>query len=872
MLLGIALGSIAAGRLHARSFPGAVPTLGALISGVGLYLAGNAAVLGTAAESSVNIFNMLSHSSVYDFSIGLLISGLGFGFIVVPLNTLLQQRSQAEERGRLFAITGIVGSLGTLLGFVAVFIASTITDNSALILQSASYLACLAAIICAIIYRHQLAALPFILVMRFFYKIKVRGADNVPLKGGCLVVCNHISYLDGMILGPNLPRHGKYLVYERFTKIPIIGFFLRSLGVIPIAGDGGRRALVNSIDAAIKAAEAGEVVVIFPEGKLTRSGQVDAFARGMERIAQRANVPVVPAYIDGLYGSISSRAAEKDLPIPRRPVELRIGEPLPHTVSAETARDAVIKLSFDIAMEQSEAKQDTIANTVIKHAKKHPFRPAVVDGDGSLNYIKLVATAKTIIPQLGWQENEQRVGILLPPGRAGALINVAAAIDGRCSVNLNHTVGKENLEYMCQAAELQSVITSKLYWRHIKIDDLPVKMIFVEDLLSSVSPIKVILWLLVFLIMPSASFCRGRADDIATILFSSGSTGQPKGVQLSHRNLLFNSEAVSKHLNISQKNSDRILNPLPYFHSFGLNVGLWLCLTNGLTTINQVDPRDGKKIGELCAEHKATILISTPTFVRSYMRRIDAEQLQHLRFAMVGSEKCPLDLREQFREKYGSELLEGYGCTELSPVVSANTLDTKRDGLVERGSRDNSIGRPLPGIEVFTVDPETKQELPQGETGILMVRSPGRMQGYLKQAEKTQEAFHGDAYNTGDIGHVDSDGFLFITGRLARFAKVGGEMVPLDNVQEKLQLFVSEINTECMIAVAAVSDPARGERLVVMHTSIECKIDDMLNALNELPPIFKPKAKDVHEVEALPVLGTGKLDLKGLKTLAEELS
>ena len=870
VLLGIASGSLLASTIHARSFPGAVPCLGAIISSTGLLIAGSAATQAQIPHYDISVFSVMAHSTISSFSWGVFTAGLGFGFIVVPLNTLLQQRSQADERGRLFAISGILGSIGTMLGFAAVAVAGSFALPAS-ILYSVGVLTLMAAVVCAFMYRHQVAALPFVILMRFCYNVQVRGADNIPLKGGCLVVCNHMSYVDGLILGPNLPRHGKFLVYEKFTKLPIIGFFLRAIGVIPIAGDGGRRALVNSIEAAVKAAQAGEVVVIFPEGKLSRSGQVDTFARGMERIAQRAGVPVVPAYIDGLYGSIASRTEQRDFPRPRRPIQLRIGAVLPTNATAAEARQAVMGLSYEIAQERSNRSTDTLGSAVLKQAKRHPFRTAVIDDKGEMSYIKLCAAAKALIPKLDWAQDEKRIGILLPPGRAGAIINMAVAMDGRCSVNLNHTVGKENLDYMCAVAELKTVVTSKLYWRHIKIDELPVRMVFVEDLLPNMSKLSVIAWLLLMLIMPASIFCRGRAEDTATILFSSGSTGQPKGVQLSHRNMLYNGRAVCQHVNVTSKNHDRILNPLPYFHSFGLNVGLWLPLCNGLCTINQVDPRDGKAIGELCAKHHATFLISTPTFVRSYMRRIEAEQLKDLRFAMVGSEKCPLDLREQFKEKYNALLLEGYGCTELSPVVSANALDTKRDGLTERGSKDHSIGRPLPGIEVFTVDPESKQRLPHGESGLLMVRSPSRMQGYLAQPEKTAEAIIGDAYNTGDIGHIDEDGFLFITGRLARFAKVGGEMVPLDNVQEKLQRFAAEINAECMVAVAAVADPSRGERLIVMHTGLECDVNDLLGSLNELPPIFKPKSRDVHEVEALPVLGTGKLDLKGLKTLAETL-
>lgn len=870
IMLGIACGSLGAAALHARSYPGAVPCIGALLTSVGLFYAAVAASQARMADDTLSIFTMLQHSSVGAFAGALFISGFGFGLIVVPVNTLLQQRSSNADRGRLFAIVGILGSLGTLLGFLTVYISGFFL-LSPMILMYTALLCGGAAVVCTIVYRYQIAALPLILLSRFCYNVEVRGADNIPLQGGCLIVCNHVSYVDGLIIGPNLPRHGKYMVYEYFVKMPVIGFFLRALGVIPIAGDGGRRALVASIDAAVAAAQAGEVVVIFPEGKLTRSGHIDTFQRGMERIARRAGVPVIPAHLDGLYGSIASRAPHKQLPLPRRTVALRIGAAMDATVTSAQARQHVMSLAYETAQAHVDQMQDTLGSSLLKQCKRHPLRTAVIEDSGSLSYLKLAATAKALVAHFDWQPDEQQVGILLPPGRAGALVNAAAALDGRCAVNINHTVGAENVRYMCESSELKSVITSKLYWRHLKMEELPVTMIYIEDCLKALSTIAVMGWMSSIMLLPSATLCRGQAEDCAVILYSSGSTGRPKGVQLSHRNLLYNAHAVCAHMNIDDR-TDRILNPLPYFHSFGLSVGLWLCLSNGLATISQIDPRDGTAIGKLCQEHHASILISTPTFVRSYMRRIDKTQLAQLRFAMVGSEKCPLDLRQQFREKYEAELLEGYGCTELSPVVSANVPDILRDGITETGTRDHSIGRPLPGLEVFTVNPETNEPLPQGESGLLVVRSPSRMMGYLKQDELTQEVFIHGGYNTGDIGHIDKDGFIYITGRLARFAKVGGEMVPLDNIQEKLQQFASDINAECLVAVAAVSDPQRGERLVVMHTGVNCEPDEMLKALDDLPPVFKPKSRDIHVVESLPVLGSGKLDLKGIKQLAEEIA
>jgi acyl-[acyl-carrier-protein]-phospholipid O-acyltransferase/long-chain-fatty-acid--[acyl-carrier-protein] ligase len=289
-------------------------------------------------------------------------------------------------------------------------------------------------------------------------------------------------------------------------------------------------------------------------------------------------------------------------------------------------------------------------------------------------------------------------------------------------------------------------------------------------------------------------------------------------------------------------------------------------LALGIPLAHQADPRDGRALGKLIARTGATILISTPTFVRGYMRRVEPEQLASLRFAVVGAERCPADLKNAFRDAYGAELLEGYGCTELAPACALNTLEASRDG---------SVGRPLPGIEVFTIDPESGELLTRGQEGLLVVRSPGRMLGYLDRPDLTAEAFVHGGYNTGDMARVDEEGFIHLTGRLARFAKIGGEMVPLDRVESEIQAWLAERFGEesaDAIAVASVPSLRRGERVVVLHTSLPCSPQEIVDGLESLPTIFKPRAKDFYAVDEIPVLGTGKRDLGRVRSLAAEVA
>jgi acyl-[acyl-carrier-protein]-phospholipid O-acyltransferase/long-chain-fatty-acid--[acyl-carrier-protein] ligase len=367
------------------------------------------------------------------------------------------------------------------------------------------------------------------------------------------------------------------------------------------------------------------------------------------------------------------------------------------------------------------------------------------------------------------------------------------------------------------------------------------------------------------LILPAGMLDRSRPDDVAALIFSSGTTGDPKGIQLNHRQILFNCDAVFAHIELMPRH-DVLASPLPLFHSFGLIPGAWMGLTLGIPLAHQADPRDGKALAELIESEGATILISTPTFVRGYMRRFEPAALATLRFAVVGAERCPADLKSAFKEAYGAELLEGYGCTELAPACALNTPSAQREG---------SVGLPLPGVEVFAVDPDSRAILPPGAEGLLVVRSPGRMVGYLDRPDLTEKVFVHDGYDTGDMGRVDADGFVFLTGRLARFAKIGGEMVPLDLVESEIQSWLAarfgEEAADC-VAVGAAPSSRRGERLVVLHTSLPCPASDILDALERLPPLFRPRQQDFHAVESIPVLGTGKRDLGGIKALAESMA
>jgi acyl-[acyl-carrier-protein]-phospholipid O-acyltransferase/long-chain-fatty-acid--[acyl-carrier-protein] ligase len=356
-------------------------------------------------------------------------------------------------------------------------------------------------------------------------------------------------------------------------------------------------------------------------------------------------------------------------------------------------------------------------------------------------------------------------------------------------------------------------------------------------------------------------------DDTAAIIFSSGSTGDPKGVVLSHFNVDSNVEAIAQVFQI--RPDDRILDILPLFHSFGYVV-LWLAAGRGVALVCHVNPLEAGAVGDLVQHYRATALLATPTFLQLYLRRCAPAQFGSLRLVVAGAEKMPDALAREFDETFGIRPLEGYGMTECSPVVAISTLDYRAPGFFQAGSRRGFVGHPLPGVSVRVVDPDSGDPVGPNVPGMVLVKGPNVMRGYLGRDDLTAAVIRDGWYVTGDIGLVDEDGFLKITGRLSRFSKIGGEMVPHGRVEEALQEAAG--SAEQVFAVTAVDDGRGGERLAVLHTLGEDRAKQALDKLGTLglPNLFIPRRDHLIKVDALPLLGTGKLDLRGVRKVAEE--
>ena len=446
-------------------------------------------------------------------------------------------------------------------------------------------------------------------------------------------------------------------------------------------------------------------------------------------------------------------------------------------------------------------------------------------------------------------------------------------------VNLNYTLSEATIAACAKQCGIKTVITSRKFLEKIKLMP-PGELIFLEDVAANPAAAEKFAALLLAKFAPFGVLKKiaGQEkevalDDLATVIFSSGSTGEPKGVMLTHYNILSNLEQFGHILNFSHH--DKLLGILPFFHSFGFTVTLCLPAEIGAGVVYHPNPLDARAIGAHVREQAVTILLATPTFLQFYMRGVPSGDFGSLQLVITGAEKLSERLADAFEQYFGIRPLEGYGTTECAPAVAVNIMDFRAAGFHQIGGKRGKIGRVLPGMMARLADPENpwnEKTVPVGQPGMLLVRGPNIMRGYLGLPEKTADVLRHGWYCTGDMATMDEDGFLQITGRLSRFSKIGGEMVPHLKIEEKLQELAGVAET--VFVVASVPDEKKGERLVVLHRLADTELAACLEkfSASDLPNLWKPKADAFYRVENFPMLGTGKLDLRAVKELAAKLA
>jgi acyl-[acyl-carrier-protein]-phospholipid O-acyltransferase/long-chain-fatty-acid--[acyl-carrier-protein] ligase len=809
--------------------------------------------------------------------------GLFSGLLIVPLNTLIQFVTPKRMMGKVLAGNNFIQYL-VMFGFLLL---TTIFAYSGL---DSSNLFAVAFWISLIGFIYTVIKIPQSMVrflVRFSfglkYNIDVEGLNNIKGSRGTLLLGNHVSFLDWAFLQIAYPKQIRFVIDRHYYNLwyfkPVFKFF----GAIPISSRGGK----NALKVVGEALQNGDTVALFPEGHLSRNGHLGRFQKGFEiAVTDVTNAVIVPFYLRGLWEGGLSHASTKIKNKSLKDVGVIFGKSIPIHSTTTEVKEKVFKLSI-YSWRNYMQRLDTLPKTWIKEAKKVGSKLSIADSTGvelsGNKFITAVFVMRSEFKKI--LGKEQNIGLIVPTSAGGSIANMATLTLGKTIVNLNYSSGTASLKHAIKLAGIKQVITSKQFIIKLKAKgfDLEealegVELFYLESIKRQISKPKQLFTFLQVKVLPTwiLSLCYIKSvptSDTCAILFSSGSEGTPKGIELTHQNILGN---IKQFINVINPNEqDVMLGTLPIFHSFGLTVTTFAPLIEGIPVVCHPDPTDGLAIGKLSAKYNATFLFATATFFRLYARnrKIHPLMFDKLRMVIAGAEKLPIEIRQLFKEQFGKDIYEGYGATETTPVASANihnaiVPDTYH---IQIGHKVGTVGLPIPGSAFMIVDPDSFEPLSIGEDGMILIGGTQVMKGYLGDREKTKTVIKEiDGirwYISGDKGHLDSDGFLTIVDRYSRFAKVGGEMVSLGLVESEIGKLIDE---NSQISITAIPDAKKGERLLLLLEG-EQDLDELKKEIRVLKinPLFIPSS--YFKVEEIPKLGTGKADFKGAKRLALKL-
>ncbi|HMP71859.1 MAG TPA: acyl-[ACP]--phospholipid O-acyltransferase [Kiritimatiellia bacterium] len=857
--IGIGAGSWIAGKLSGRNIEfGAIP-VGALLMAAAMIL-----------------LSLLT-PGLWMTAILMFVAGVGAGIYIIPIEAFIQYRAPADRRGETIAAAGFLGWVGVIASGVMIlglsYVPGWVPANTFLVL---GLMTLALTVVTVILLPDFLVRFTVMAVVRFVYRMRTSGIERLPDEGGALLVANHASTMDAVQLLAMQQRRIRFLMDREIYETHALRRLFRLMGVIPISMQDPPKKILASLHEARKALEEGFMVCIFAEGALTRTGQLQDFRPGLERIVKGTAFPIVPIYIGGAWGSRFSHYFH-GLPIPkpwrwRYPITVMVGTPLPPDTPAWRVRQAVMELSCDY-FDLRKHPDRSLGRHLVVSCRRNWGGQAMTDTTGKeLSFGRVLIAVMLLARRFGQRfAGQERVAVLLPPTCGGALVNLALAVAGKVSVNLNFSASKDAIASAVRQADLKAVVTSKKLLERFPGLPLPEDVLEVEALMASVTGGEKALALIKARLVPAwlvAPRLRGGADAPATILFSSGTTGDPKGVVLTHHNVLSNVESISQvfrpHPGLS------LCATLPLFHSFGLTAGIFLPMLTGMAVHYHMTPLEPEKVIRVVRERRCSALFSTPTFLSQYLRKATPDDFESLVYVVAGAEKLPKTLAEAFEQKFGIRPCEGFGCTEMAPVVALSLPDVNVDGVYQAGTKAGSVGQPVPGVAARIVDPETRSPLACGESGLLEVRGPNLMVGYLNRPDLTAEAIRDGWYSTGDIATMDEAGYIFIADRLHRFSKIGGEMVPHLAAEDVLHEALAV--SEKVLAITAIYEEHRGERLILLYTPEAGSPEELHRHLeaSSLPNLWKPGRKHMFPIGEIPVTATGKMDLKALKEIAKE--
>ena len=623
----------------------------------------------------------------------------------------------------------------------------------------------------------------------------------------------------------------------------------------------------------------GGVIIYAPGRVATRNALPCHIPSSHLRVMCAFGLPILPIAVDMPQTSCLSIERASSLPH----AVISIGQPL---AAADASIAGFQQNLYEAAEEAFSARptfKGSLAMALLEGLKKHGSSNKIVDGadDSEMSFASILAAAIAFSKTIKQETDNARVAIVLPPGKAGLIANLAVLFAGKTPVNLNFTAGHEAIKSTIRQAGVDRFITADPFVRKVSSFPWPPNrdLILIERELPALRK-KIITWSILSRVLPARvlgfmlGLKRRKGDDEASLLFTSGSSGDPKGVVMSHRNFLANVCQFSSRIEVPFGSS--ILGSLPLFHSFGCTVTLWFPIIEGINLITYPSALDTKRHAELIAFHQINILLSTPTFLRGYMKRVDPAQLTSLKLVVTGAEKLPRSLASAFQEKFHIRPLEGYGLTETSPATNFNLPDpaAEHETAVLASAREGSVGQLLPGVAIRLTDPVTARTVPLNHQGIIWFKGPNVFKGYLGNPKQSAEVLQDGWFRTGDVGRIDDDGFLYIEGRISRFSKIAGEMVPHETVEAAINKVLGlDSEAERKIAVVGIPDAQKGEAILLLSTIAgsaqeqEC-IHLRYKLLDEgISSLWCPK--QILFVPEIPVLASGKLDIKSCEALAQ---
>ncbi|MCK4914053.1 MAG: MFS transporter, partial [Planctomycetes bacterium] len=599
--VGIGLGAYLAGKLSGRNVEfGIVPlgSLGLTFCSIGLGSIGNSK---TAAFALIFLM------------------GISSGLFIVPIHSFIQLRSPKKRRGQVLAASNFLGWVGVLLASGLIYLFCGLLDASAAqMFIVLGVLTFVLSVITIILLPDFLVRFLCVMLTRLCYRIKVAGIENVPANKSALLVCNHVSWVDGLLLAATQQRRIRFIMDKSFYNKWWLRPICKLMRAVPISAGDPPKKIINSLRQARAAMDEGFLVCIFAEGVITRSGMMAEFKAGFERILKGSKYDIIPVYLGGLWGSIFSYYNGRMVSmLPRKfpyPVSIHFGKAMPAESSVSEIRQKVTELSCDY-FDSLKSPKRSLVNHFIRSARKNWSRRCISDSTGkNLNYGQTLVSVMSLAKRINkLAKPDAKVGILLPPSVGGALANLAVTISGRIAVNLNYVAGQDSRDFAVEQCGIKCIISSRAFLEKAGISSALDGLVFIEDIAAQIDSRAKLKAYLKARFSPLYLLTKGNcncSDDLATVIFSSGSSGSPKGVMLSHHNIISNIEALR--IVIQIKPDDNLCGVLPFFHSFGFNCGLWLPLISGVSVSYIANPLDSPAVGRSVRENRSTILFAPP--------------------------------------------------------------------------------------------------------------------------------------------------------------------------------------------------------------------------------------------------------------------